>query len=144
MASLVKTKKSEKRIRFVTETDRLFYRLDREDMWRAQDKKCFHCKKSITKEQATFDHVTPLSKRNKYHTVQNCVVSCAKCNHTKGAELDFEPEEWQLMLQEGLKRLDRRVRLAEYNIGKYVGTEDPKGSFNKWERYWEKQGRFKK
>ena len=127
--------------RKMSAVDRAFYKIDRERLWKEQEGKCHYCKKSIKREEATMDHVIPI-KNTKYHSTANCVVSCGPCNQKKGSQEKIPLEWWEVFIQEGLKRLDRRVRLAEYRIGLYVGTEESKGSFNQWERYHMKRGRW--
>ncbi|MEW1705967.1 HNH endonuclease [Microbacterium sp. NPDC089190] len=63
--------------------------------------RCYYCAcemvfKSFPKgerhdNQATLEHMTPIS-RGGSHTWDNCVLSCWRCNITKGTRLDF----WQL------------------------------------------------
>ena len=44
---------------------------------------CHYCKKKLFREQATFDHVIPLSKGG-YDKSDNGVIACATCNSLKG------------------------------------------------------------
>ena len=46
---------------------------------------CQYCKKLLSKQDATIDHVIPKSKAGKT-TWQNCVISCSECNRKKGSK----------------------------------------------------------
>ena len=49
----------------------------------AASQQCHYCKKHLNWEDATLDHVVPLSKGGK--TVENnLVLACAPCNFAKG------------------------------------------------------------
>lgn len=128
--------------RYITDADRMFYQLDREKMWLEQGKKCYHCKRIMSRDELTFDHMIPLSKLRRLHSVANCVVACERCNGDKADKDNYVPEDWELQLEAGLKRLETTTRKGIYRIAMYVGMEESKGSFSKWERYWEKRGRF--
>jgi hypothetical protein len=130
------------RRKYITEADRVFFKLDREEIWKKQNKRCHYCSRVLKKEDITLDHVIPLSKVKRLHYVKNCVVSCSNCNSRKNDNLTLVLELWEIELQKGLQKLEKRTRQAEYRIIRYSGCEDHKGSFSKWERYWEKQGRF--
>lgn len=133
------------RKRFVTDTDKIFYKLDRENIWLSQGKKCYYCKIVLPKNKITFDHVTPISATGRTHSVSNCVVSCFDCNQKKGSQVGYEHklEPWEIQLAEGLARIDHNTRKSMYRIIRYSGCEDAKGSFSKWHKFWEKKKRFK-
>lgn len=125
----------------------MFIKIDRENIWKDQNKKCFYCSKTLSKAEITLDHVVPLKKTNNLHSIKNCVVACFSCNQQKGCNDNFEPvgeshEAWQMQLQNGLDRLDLLTKKAMYSIITYSGCEDRKGSFNKWKSFWEKRNRF--
>lgn len=46
--------------------------------------KCEYCRKRITRETATFDHVTPQSAGG-YHKQKNGALACRRCNSLKGS-----------------------------------------------------------
>lgn len=129
-------------MRYITEIDRIFYKLDREHLWMQQNNKCFYCKKVLLKSEITFDHVIPLSKVKNIHSVENCVVACSNCNNCKKDATTYTPESWEIQLIDGLDKLEQRTRKATYTISVYSGMEDSKGSFNKWNKFWEKRKRF--
>ena len=43
---------------------------------------CRYCRKALTREMATLDHLVPRSRGGKT-TIRNCVIACAACNHAK-------------------------------------------------------------
>lgn len=45
---------------------------------------CAYCNKSISKNNWSVDHITPLSKDGPEVDEENLVGCCAKCNSTKG------------------------------------------------------------
>ena len=59
---------------------------------------CYYCEKKLTKDDATMDHVTPLSQGGST-TKGNVVVACKGCNTKKK---DMTAVEW-LLYQEKLK-----------------------------------------
>lgn len=124
-----------------TRLDRAFYKLDRERLWNEQGRVCYYCKHSLRRNELTTDHVVPISK-NGATTIDNCVVACYACNHKKAdmSVEEFVPDElnWmERMVYDGLLQLEMQTRRVEYTF-----ANNTKGSFNKWNRYWEKQGRF--
>jgi len=59
--------------------------------WKAhQSVYCHWCKDNFNPYQCHVDHVTPLSKGGK-HCLTNLVISCAKCNLSKGSKM---PDVW--------------------------------------------------
>jgi 5-methylcytosine-specific restriction endonuclease McrA len=132
------------RKKFISKTDKMFYKLDREIIWQNQKEKCYYCSKKLKRNEITLDHVVPLSKLKYRHAPSNCVVACFSCNQKKSNRTDYRPqkEQWEILLQDGLERLEKQTRKSVYRIVRYSGCEDHKGSFAKWEKYWEKKGRF--
>jgi CRISPR/Cas system Type II protein with McrA/HNH and RuvC-like nuclease domain len=135
------------RKKFINNVDKMFLNIDRENIWKNQNKKCFYCSKTLSKSEITLDHVVPLKKTNRLHSIQNCVVACLSCNQHKGCDENFEPvvetpEAWEIQLQNGLDRLDHLTKKSMYSIVRYSGCEDHKGSFSKWLSFWEKRQRF--
>ena len=56
--------------------------------------RCYYCKQSIQFNKTTVDHMTPLSKRGKNY-LQNLVLSCKRCNSTKGnSDYDIFISRW--------------------------------------------------
>jgi CRISPR/Cas system Type II protein with McrA/HNH and RuvC-like nuclease domain len=136
--------------RRISAVDRLFYKIDREKIWNAQGKKCKYCNSVISRKQATMDHIIPLSII-KRHSVTNCVVACDSCNQQKGSNVNWECaasnnnsrplEHWEQMIVDFGKTLDERIKRFEYDLIA-TNTRTTKGSFSKWKRYWEKQGKW--
>lgn len=66
----------------------------RRRLWEAQGGKCYYCAKptafivrkhgSLRKNEATLDHVIPLSKGGRMAPTINCVVACNQCNSERG------------------------------------------------------------
>jgi hypothetical protein len=50
--------------------------------------KCIYCEKDLTEENATSDHILPISKKGNNCQV-NLVICCRKCNCDRG-NMDFE------------------------------------------------------
>jgi len=119
--------------------DRIFYTIDRDNILEDQTNKCYYCGCKLTRKSATADHVIPLSKINRIHSVTNIVVACDTCNSKKGSKKIYKPDPWTLYLQQVERRLRDRTKLAVYRL-----DMNPKGggSFNKWKKYWEKRGRW--
>lgn len=46
--------------------------------------KCEYCKRYLSRENATFDHVVPQSKGG-YHKQKNGALACKRCNNLKGS-----------------------------------------------------------
>jgi CRISPR/Cas system Type II protein with McrA/HNH and RuvC-like nuclease domain len=117
-----------------------FYKLDREKLLVKQNNKCFYCKTPLTKKTATMDHVVA-RKFVKHHSTANCVVSCFRCNQRKGhkPKEDLKLEEWEILLAEGLLRLQELTKQAEFSL-----SFDTKGGYRKWRKYWNKRGRWNK
>lgn len=112
-----------------------WYLLDRDRIWKEQDYCCFYCKVRLKRNEATMDHVIP-RKKTKTHSSANCVVACKKCNSNKGHQETFQPTIYDLMWAELDKRIENRIKLAEYRL-----SMDSKGNFKKWKNYWEKNGK---
>lgn len=53
------------------------------------DSICVYCEKSLSKEDITLDHKTPLSKGGELKSKENIVISCQQCNSLKG-DLTYE------------------------------------------------------
>ncbi len=47
---------------------------------------CWYCTIPLAYDEVTLDHATPLAKGRKFHNRENIRLSCAWCNHTKGAD----------------------------------------------------------
>ena len=62
----------------------------REEMWKAQGKRCFYCRKLITLEEATFDHRIPVAKGGK-DGQYNMVIACERCNKQKATSIWERP-----------------------------------------------------
>lgn len=124
-------------MKFINKIDKAFYKLDRENIWIQQGRRCYYCKCILAKHEITADHVIPLKDTQGYHSSKNIVVACKKCNKDKGCKRDFVPDKWDIFLQETLDRIEERIKLAEYKL-----SFDRKGSFTKWKKYHEKQGRW--
>lgn len=122
-------------MKFATINDKVFYKADRDRLWESQGRKCYYCHKTITRSEATMDHVTPLKKVKIHHT-SNCVVACLRCNQTKGCgeDYDYEPTILDTILEEWYKRVDEGLLKFEYSL-----TYETKGSYNKWKKWKAKQ-----
>lgn len=131
--------------RKMSKTDRLFYKLDREKMWKDQGERCYYCKTKIARNALTFDHVIPISEIG-YHSLENCVVACNDCNQDKANKKDWtysEPVRSEMdqivhdLISDWEKRIDERLKRFEFSL-----TLDTKGGYHKWVRYWEKRGKW--
>lgn len=60
------------------------YSQDCDKLYDEQGGKCFYCKKPVRKENATLDHIIPLS-RGGYNKRKNYVMACDSCNNEKGS-----------------------------------------------------------
>ena len=130
--------------RRMAKSDRMFYKIDRERLWEEQNRRCYHCKEYINRDEITMDHLTPISKLGGQHSVKNCVASCLPCNQHKA-----DNEEWDVSMRleemswiersvyEFGKRMDERVRRFAWRM-----DMSPKGSYNKWLRYHQKRGEY--
>ncbi len=125
------------KIKFITRTDRIFYKLDRENKLIEQGYKCYFCGCKLKKSEATTDHLLSLSKTNRVHSSRNTVVACSKCNGKKSDKDDYEPDWFDVRMAEIHDRLEERIKQAEWRL-----SIEPKGSYKKWKKYWEKQGRW--
>ena len=126
--------------KYINKVDRAFFKLDRENAWRGQDKRCYYCNRTLARHEITADHVIPLKHTSGYHTAKNIVAACEKCNSDKGCKLDFSPKqstENDQLFQDVFDRLEERTKLAEYRL-----SFNQKGSFAKWKKYHEKKGRW--
>lgn len=141
------SKKRSKR-RKMSRVDRMFYQLDREKMWREQDERCHYCKEKIGRDEATFDHVVPISEVGYQHSIDNCVVACEDCNQNKANKTDWvytEPEMGELqkiahdLIEAWKKQVDEDLKRFEFKF-----TSDTKGGYHKWVRYWTKRGKWDK
>lgn len=130
------------RKRRMSSVDRMFYKLDREKIWESQGRKCKYCKQSLALEDATMDHVIPIS-RTGFHSVKNCVVACYDCNQDKADVAEYVKEPWEKMIDEWKLRIDERLKRFEFKMT-VVTPQDAKGGYTKWKRYWDKRGRWDK
>ena len=64
-------------------------RFNRDVLYIRDEGKCQYCKKVMTKQQVTVDHVLPRS-RGGVTTWENCVVCCSECNTKKGSMTPHE------------------------------------------------------
>jgi 5-methylcytosine-specific restriction endonuclease McrA len=140
--------KQQRRIRFITRVDRLFYKLTREKKLEEQGYRCYYCGEQLSRRDATLDHVTPLASTNHhYHQDSNTVACCEKCNKEKGRktvdefleERERSMDHFDRVLREICQRLEERVRQAEWRL-----DFKPMGSFNKWVKFHEKRGKWPK
>lgn len=131
-------------MKFINRIDKVFYKIDREEKWKDQKGKCYYCDTPITKDELTFDHVIPI-KKVKFHTSNNCVVSCSSCNQDKGHKdleewKSSEPkdlEHWEKMIVDWDRRMKENIRRFEFSW-----ENDTKGGYQKWRKYWMKRGRW--
>lgn len=123
-------------MRYRNNLERAFYKVDRERLLSEQNNKCYYCKKPLTRSTATLDHVIPISKV-KQHSIRNCVVACFTCNNNKDNKKVYKPSDIEIMLYEGIERLEERTKQAEFAL-----SFSTKGGYNKWKKYWNKRGRW--
>lgn len=57
----------------------------------ALDPRCTYCRATLTLEEATIDHIVPLSRGGSRNGWRNMVLSCLPCNQRKGDKLLDEP-----------------------------------------------------
>lgn len=128
----------------ISKEDRVFYKLERDRLWRKQKGICYHCPEYVPFNESTMDHITPVSLIGNQHSFDNCVMACRRCNLEKGNDPDwvYEPPkepEWMGMINEWAAQTEQRIRQLERRWDK-----KPLGSFNKWQKYWTKRGRWSK
>lgn len=113
-----KRKKSKKRsrIRFISPIDKMFYKIDRNNILKEQKYKCHFCKVLLKETEGTMDHVIPKSKLKNYHSTQNCVVVCSDCNNKKGNNPDYEASNWDKDVAEVLNNIEYRTRKSLYRL----------------------------
>lgn len=121
--------------------ERAFYKVDREAIWIEQGRRCKYCGRVLKRDEITMDHVIPISK-TKHHSSANCVVACEECNSEKGnsdpAVFENREMNWlEQQLYDGMQRLEMQTRRFEYRF-----EDNTMGGFNRWNKYWEKRGRF--
>jgi 5-methylcytosine-specific restriction endonuclease McrA len=56
-------------------------------------KTCYYCKKFVEPDKRTADHKTPISRRG-LHSTNNLVMSCGRCNSSKGDRTEEEFKEY--------------------------------------------------
>ena len=52
-------------------------------LWKHKEHICYYCRRPLTNEMATLDHVIPLSRGGRTNQ-KNCILSCYPCNKKKG------------------------------------------------------------
>lgn len=140
-------KRTSRRKKFSQE-DLLFYKLDRERIWKEQGERCKYCNVKLSKDELTMDHVIPISVTG-FHSVLNCVVACADCNHEKGdtilgsekSSVEAPKEKWEEMIYQWKASVDERLKRFEYDM-LVIHPQDRKGGFKKWKAYWAKRGKW--
>lgn len=65
-------------------------RKHKQKLWKSSPHTCFYCEKPLIYEEATLDHVVPLS-RGGTNNITNLVICCKVCNKAKGNKLDWKP-----------------------------------------------------
>ena len=65
-------------------------RFSRGNIYLRDEGKCLYCMKPVDRNQATLDHVHPVSKGGKT-TWENCVTACGPCNAMKGDKNKMKP-----------------------------------------------------
>lgn len=65
-----------------------------------QNTNCYYCRKSMTREQVTMDHIVPISRGGR-STRGNLVPACKACNDQKRS---LTPVEWEEYLQSSAKQ----------------------------------------
>jgi len=118
---------------------KIFYNLDREKKWLEQGNKCFYCETPLDRNEATLDHIVPLSKGGG-HCDSNIVAACLKCNCAKDDNISYEPSEFDLRISKAITNIEARTRKALWRID--LNPSTCRLSYNKWEKYWKKRGRF--
>ena len=126
------------RLKFINKVDRLFYKLDRENAWMDQNRRCYYCGKFLERHEITADHQKPLANV-KFHNSNNVVAACTNCNSNKGCDEKWEyvPTPDEILLNQIFKRLEDRTRLAEFRL-----SFDAKGGYKKWLKYHQKRNRW--
>ena len=81
-------------------------RFSKRNLYTRDSGECQYCKKSLSYDSSTYDHVTPRSKGGRT-CWENIVIACAKCNEYKGDKTPGQtglptvyprvPTHWQLM-----------------------------------------------
>lgn len=69
-----------------------------------RDRRCVYCRRTIARENATIDHIVPLSQGGNDQS-HNRVLCCRRCNQAKG---DFSLEQWISMLILAESRVNKR------------------------------------
>lgn len=87
-------------------------------MHRKQRAKCFYCSRLVKVEDATLDHVQPVSKGGD-NSVHNKVVCCGLCNQCKA---DRSLEQWIYDLVHAKRQLDLQVAVGKR---KWCKTKKP-------------------
>lgn len=129
--------------RKMSKVDRIFYKNDRERIWKEQNYKCYYCPKVLKLKETTLDHVIPISKIGFCHSTLNAVVACVDCNSKKGNSEHYEyvPEVvtgFEKDLNDMMERLDERIKRAQYAL-----SFKTFGSYRRWKKHHEKNGRWK-
>ena len=120
------------KVRFLSEADKIFYKVDRYNKLVTQDYKCYYCGCTLTRKTVTTDHVIPLKNTNRYHSSKNTVAACNTCN-SKKSDKQFKEDWYDKFVKESAARFEERLKLAEWKL-----STEPKGSFKKWKRYHKK------
>jgi len=59
----------------------------------ARDPHCQYCRKPLSLEDSTLDHVIPLSKGGS-SLIENLAVACGDCNNKKGNNINYRSKQW--------------------------------------------------
>ena len=71
-------------------------KINSQDIYHAQNGKCFYCHKLISFKESELDHFIPISKGG-LHEKSNVRISCQKCNRIKGAKIIIQGVSYQMV-----------------------------------------------
>jgi 5-methylcytosine-specific restriction endonuclease McrA len=109
-----------------------FKKVSRDRAWSEQNRRCYYCRGTLTREEATIEHLVPRCA-NGGDSPDNVKVACTTCNYAKASmsEVKFwkilkspnPPEGVNLIKAWMAYRIERRLQKALERISQFVGLD---------------------
>jgi len=116
----------------IRKIDTAFKNAFRDKIWGEQNRRCYYCRGTLARNEATIEHLVPRCA-NGGDSTGNVKVACKTCNYAKGSmtEVKFwkilksqRPPEGVNLIRAWISyRIERRLQKALERISRFVGLD---------------------